>query len=106
MLPETPPAGTQPVHGASRKKQLGEDQDSIGAVVFGIEPFLAADAFAGPRAGYIFRRGERGVGYDREGAHAQAQPQPKPKEVDEAAGAAAVLALSLDRYTKACPVWK
>lgn len=89
MLPETPPAGTQPVHGASRKKQLGEDQDSIGAVVFGIEPFLAADAFAGPRAGYIFRRGERGVGY-----YADSEPHNVPHGC--AAGDAHAMRSSVD----------
>jgi hypothetical protein len=30
-------------------------------------PFLAADAFAGPRAGYVFKRGEHGVGYYADG---------------------------------------
>lgn len=35
-------------------------------------PFLAADTFAGPRAGYVFKRGEHGVGYYADGVLAAA----------------------------------
>lgn len=56
-----------------------------------LEPFLPADTFAGVRAGYVFKRGERGVGYYADGflvaGAATSAPVPAPSAFEPAPSA-------------------
>ena len=92
LPPQPPPPPKAPPSAAPRAPQgacsSSSSSDSKSAALQATaaaaqqEPFLPADTFAGVRAGYVFKRGERGVGYYVDG-HLVA-----PSALEPAAGGA------------------
>jgi dynein assembly factor 2 len=83
--PEQPSTATGPPEPAPskapvRREKLGEDEPEESVVASGAD-FIAAEAWAGARAGYVFKTGDQGLGYYRDRPFAPPErkaPTPAP----------------------------
>jgi len=94
-LKSPPSAAPRSPRGACSSSSSSSDSKTAAlqatAAAAQLEPFLPADTFAGVRAGYVFKRGERGVGYYADGflvaGAATSAPVPAPSAFEPAPSA-------------------